>query len=629
MAKLPLCRWRGPLRHERHACGSNRLIGTALGVTPEQCALCPYADAPLIEEQPPTHVGPCIHLGTLTGKTVECPTCGGRVRLKVFSCAVHGECVLERGQTALPSCRTCPDRQSRLIPGLNLRAEPVWTLGDVPELLPGLDDPLPLLHDPERGKTWAQDPRVIAYHVEAWRELLAATIAPPAEAEGDGIVYCGGGRYWPMVSVAIRMARKFSSKPIQVWHRGDKEEPIDRRDVDDLAGITFHDATRYRTRILGGWEIKALALLHCGFRRVLYLDADAYLVGPADALFDLVGQGVTLAYWTDFPDHEFTVTWRAFGASPASSIDPVQGGQIVFDRVAGWRSLVLAHWLNQHSDYSYNHAYGDQDQWRVSWSATRAPVHCLGPAPYLAPAFVVSVIPGTPVICHRVRAKLWPHVEAIGSSDMPGDSDLAVLWARQRHRTGQAARVFGEVYRSGLWAAGERSGRGSGERERAPYLHAVNELLRRRGWRSVVDLGSGDGEITRRLRAAEVVGVECHRPHVERLRRERPSIRWECLDLDGDREQLPAGEVALLKDVLHHWPSSLVLDWLTWAQRCQRWRWLVLTNDRHQDQGPGDCDLGGYRALDPQYPPLAAIAGLTLVRRYLHKAIYLLDLSIK
>jgi hypothetical protein len=44
---------------------------------------------------PPSDTPPqCKHLGLNTGQTIECSTCRGRVRLKVFDCAVKGSCTL-------------------------------------------------------------------------------------------------------------------------------------------------------------------------------------------------------------------------------------------------------------------------------------------------------------------------------------------------------------------------------------------------------------------------------------------------------------------------------------------------------------------------------------------------------
>ncbi len=50
---------------------------------------------------------PCVHLGPPTGATVECPTCSGSVRLKVFACEVYGACVLAAKPAGVRSCVGC------------------------------------------------------------------------------------------------------------------------------------------------------------------------------------------------------------------------------------------------------------------------------------------------------------------------------------------------------------------------------------------------------------------------------------------------------------------------------------------------------------------------------------------
>jgi SAM-dependent methyltransferase len=186
--------------------------------------------------------------------------------------------------------------------------------------------------------------------------------------------------------------------------------------------------------------------------------------------------------------------------------------------------------------------------------------------------------------------------------------------------------VFGRIYASGLWGPGQVSGDGSTPRQAAPYLDLVNGLVKVSGWRRVIDLGCGDGFVTARLNAPEVVGVDCYAAHLSRLRKEAPQREWLNADLDRDREKLPTGDVALLKDVLHHWPNRLVRDWLGWARQSGKWRWLLCTQDCHQEADGRDCPLGGYRALDLAMQPLRDL-GLLPLCRYLHKSVLLLAAS--
>ena len=53
--------------------------------------------------------GPCAHLLADTGELVECPSCSGKVQLKVFGCAVHGKCTRGRRAGALACCQGCAD----------------------------------------------------------------------------------------------------------------------------------------------------------------------------------------------------------------------------------------------------------------------------------------------------------------------------------------------------------------------------------------------------------------------------------------------------------------------------------------------------------------------------------------
>jgi hypothetical protein len=62
---------------------------------------------------PPAPAGPCVHLGAPTGETVQCPSCRGRVELKLFACAVHGRCTQGKAAPGVACCAGCPDRTAR------------------------------------------------------------------------------------------------------------------------------------------------------------------------------------------------------------------------------------------------------------------------------------------------------------------------------------------------------------------------------------------------------------------------------------------------------------------------------------------------------------------------------------
>ena len=143
---------------------------------------------------------------------------------------------------------------------------------------PGLADPIPGPELTPKPSDWARQLEQVAKHLEALRNVISMPL-PPAKGAGSGILYVGGGPYWPGIVIGIRLLREMGCNlPIQVWHRGD-DEPIDLNLLNGLGGVTAINSKLFAqenggARILRGWEQKLLALAHCGWERVLYLDAE-------------------------------------------------------------------------------------------------------------------------------------------------------------------------------------------------------------------------------------------------------------------------------------------------------------------------------------------------------------------
>lgn len=70
-----------------------------------------YDGLPQLDRTAGRRALPCVHRGDAAGE-VLCPSCQGRVALKVFSCAKHGECTLAKAAPGKPCCATCPDYES-------------------------------------------------------------------------------------------------------------------------------------------------------------------------------------------------------------------------------------------------------------------------------------------------------------------------------------------------------------------------------------------------------------------------------------------------------------------------------------------------------------------------------------
>lgn len=55
---------------------------------------------------------PCAHRGNEI-RRVECKTCSGTIRIKVFKCAIHGECVISQAIDGIKRCSSCADYEPK------------------------------------------------------------------------------------------------------------------------------------------------------------------------------------------------------------------------------------------------------------------------------------------------------------------------------------------------------------------------------------------------------------------------------------------------------------------------------------------------------------------------------------
>ena len=212
------------------------------------------------------------------------------------------------------------------------------------------------------------------------RQLLQAAVAhPPAypegRYEGRGIVICAGGaRLFTCAYVAIGILRRVlgCTLPIEVWHLGaaDIGPPMRRLledfDVAVVDGLAV--AKQHPVRTLGGWELKPYAVIHSRFREVLLLDADNVPTVDPAFLCDLPEYAEAGAlFWPDIVRlKQDAAIWELTGV-PYTSLPTVESGQAVLDKQLCWPALQLAMHMNEHSDFYYQHIYGDKDTFFIAW----------------------------------------------------------------------------------------------------------------------------------------------------------------------------------------------------------------------------------------------------------------------
>jgi hypothetical protein len=197
---------------------------------------------------------------------------------------------------------------------------------------------------------------------------------------GRGIVICAGGsRYFPCAWVCINMLRRQGCElPIQLWHLNAGEMNSAMRELIEPLGVSCIDAQEvreiYPVRTLGGWELKAFALLNSPFQEVLLLDADNVPVVDPVFLFETREFAEAGAiFWPDFGRLEPSrCVWSLTGV-PYRDEPEFESGQIVLDKKRCFRPLSLAMWFNEYSDFWYRHIHGDKDTFHLAWRRLDAP----------------------------------------------------------------------------------------------------------------------------------------------------------------------------------------------------------------------------------------------------------------
>ncbi|MCX6927631.1 MAG: hypothetical protein NT154_31145, partial [Verrucomicrobia bacterium] len=212
------------------------------------------------------------------------------------------------------------------------------------------------------------DERLNRFTARPTADAFVARIPPTSKAlRGRGIILCGGGlRYFPGVWITLNMLRRLGcTLPVEIWHLGRRECEPRMRDLTAPLGAKWVDAEelrkRHPARRLGGWELKAYALLHCPFKEVLLLDADNVPVVNPEFLFETPEFERTGAIL--WPDQSRSgpagAYWDVFGVTPREGSE-VESGQVVLDKVRCWKPLNLCWWYNDHSDFYYEFSDGDK-----------------------------------------------------------------------------------------------------------------------------------------------------------------------------------------------------------------------------------------------------------------------------
>ena len=221
------------------------------------------------------------------------------------------------------------------------------------------------------------DHQYARYRAMADNVMRNASPFPVERFSGRGIVICGGGNYFVPAWICVNMIRHMGCNlPIELWYLGSVEindamaqllRPLDVRCVDGK-----RVAEQYPVRMLNGWELKPFAIIHSSFEEVLYLDADNVPVADVTSFFDWPEYRLRGAvFWPDYRRlaRDRTI-WRICGV-PYRDEPEFESGQILVNKRTCWRELQLTMHMNEHSDFYYQHVWGDKETFHMAWRKCR------------------------------------------------------------------------------------------------------------------------------------------------------------------------------------------------------------------------------------------------------------------
>lgn len=150
----------------------------------------------------------------------------------------------------------------------------------------------------------------------------------------------------------------------------------------------------------------------------------------------------------------------------------------------------------------------------------------------------------------------------------------------------------------------EKSGPGSTLEFSKPYRTFIEQFIFKHQIQSVCDLGCGDGVIASAIQwqGADYFGVDCIAERVERNKKLYPLLQFAHFDLRGVE---PAEDLVLMKDVIQHWKTSEIVEWLEHFTRWCPFKYALITNCNYGETVNLDIETGGWRAIDLTKPPFS------------------------
>lgn len=201
--------------------------------------------------------------------------------------------------------------------------------------------------------------------------------------------------------------------------------------------------------------------------------------------------------------------------------------------------------------------------------------------------------------------------------------------------------AFTKVYETCAWGDNKEreykgsSGEGSSiEYNLTSYIPFIRAFFKIKGIKSVVDVGCGDwrcGDLIYRQDPIDYTGVDAYEALIKRNSETWKQHKWMCLDGFKERASLPSADLLILKDVIQHWKTAEIYEFLDDITTSKKFKYILIVNccfQRYDNEDiPTHCiETYRFRPLSANYLPLKKYDAKILTN-YRTKEICLIETS--
>ena len=169
--------------------------------------------------------------------------------------------------------------------------------------------------------------------------------------------------------------------------------------------------------------------------------------------------------------------------------------------------------------------------------------------------------------------------------------------------------VFTELYRTKAWGINRKgqgsSGGGSTLAATRAYRKYLQEFFKENNIKSVVDVGCGDWEFSRKINwdGIQYLGIDVVKSVIEKDKVKYASSNIQFIHGDATELDLPEADLLICKEVLQHLSNK---DVITFLAQLHKYKHCLITNDvdpRTLTSTNWDIPRGHYRYIDLTVSP--------------------------